>query len=102
MNGSDIHTSVNDKRDNFGFPIVNRPNLEGFPSKGKRYRHEKVPDLHNESFPTMGNGADFANVKEPTGLVIGTLKNPTKCLLRWKPDRRSNFFFSPIILIIHF
>ena len=25
----------------------------------------------------------------------GTLKNPTKCLWRWEPDRRSNFFFSP-------
>ena len=25
----------------------------------------------------------------------GTYKNPTKCLWRWKPDRRSNFFFSP-------
>ena len=22
-------------------------------------------------------------------------KNPTKCLWRWEPDRRSNFFFSP-------
>ena len=26
---------------------------------------------------------------------MGTLKNPTKCLWRWEPDRRSNFFFSP-------
>ena len=25
----------------------------------------------------------------------GTLKNPTKCLWRWEPDRRSYFFFSP-------
>ena len=25
----------------------------------------------------------------------GTLTNPTKCLWRWEPDRRSNFFFSP-------
>ena len=25
----------------------------------------------------------------------GTLKNPTKCLWRWEPDRRSNYFFSP-------
>ena len=25
----------------------------------------------------------------------GTLKNPTKCLWRWEPDRRSNFFNPP-------
>ena len=29
------------------------------------------------------------------GARTGTLKNPTKCLWRWEPDRRSNFFFSP-------
>ena len=29
------------------------------------------------------------------GTRTGTLKNPTKCLWRWEPDRRSNFFFSP-------
>ena len=26
---------------------------------------------------------------------MGTLKNPTKCLWHWEPDRRSNFFFNP-------
>ena len=29
------------------------------------------------------------------GAGTGTLKNPTKCLWRWEPDRRSYFFFSP-------
>ena len=29
------------------------------------------------------------------GARTGTLKNPTKCLWRWEPDRRSNFFFGP-------
>ena len=29
------------------------------------------------------------------GTWTGTLKNPTKCLWRWEPDRTSNFFFSP-------
>ena len=29
------------------------------------------------------------------GARTGTLKNPTKCLWRWEPDRWSNFFFSP-------
>ena len=29
------------------------------------------------------------------GAWTGTLKNPTKCLWRWEPDRRSYFFFSP-------
>ena len=29
------------------------------------------------------------------GARTGTLKNPTKFLWRWEPDRRSNFFFSP-------
>ena len=29
------------------------------------------------------------------GARTGTLKNPTKCLWRWEPDRRSYFFFSP-------
>ena len=29
------------------------------------------------------------------GAWTGTLKNPTKYLWRWEPDRRSNFFFSP-------
>ena len=29
------------------------------------------------------------------GARTGTLKNPTKCLWRWEPDRRSNFFFNP-------
>ena len=36
--GSDVHTSVYDKRDDFGFPIVNFPLLSGdvslFPSYG--------------------------------------------------------------------
>ena len=26
---------------------------------------------------------------------LNGLKNPAKCLWRWEPDRRSNFFFSP-------
>ena len=26
---------------------------------------------------------------------MDTLKNPTKCLWRWEPDSRSNFFFCP-------
>ena len=26
---------------------------------------------------------------------MDTLKNPTKCLWRWEPDRRSNIFFNP-------
>ena len=29
------------------------------------------------------------------GARTGTLKNPTKCLWRWKPDLRSNFFNPP-------
>ena len=29
------------------------------------------------------------------GAWTGTLKNPTKCLWRWEPDRRSKLFFSP-------
>ena len=29
------------------------------------------------------------------GARTGTLKNPTKCLWRWEPDRRSNFFSLP-------
>ena len=29
------------------------------------------------------------------GAWMGTLKNPTKCLWRSEPDRRSNYFFSP-------
>ena len=29
------------------------------------------------------------------GTRTGTLMNPTKCLWRWEPDRRSNFFFNP-------
>ena len=29
------------------------------------------------------------------GVWMGTLKNPTKCLWRWEPDRRSHYFFSP-------
>ena len=29
------------------------------------------------------------------GAWTGTLKNPTKCLWRWEPDGRSNFFLNP-------
>ena len=29
------------------------------------------------------------------GAWAGPLKNPTKCIWRWKPDRRSNFFSPP-------
>ena len=29
------------------------------------------------------------------GVWTGTLKNPTKCLWRWEPDRRYNFFSPP-------
>ena len=31
----------------------------------------------------------------PCRCRTGTLKNPAKCLWRWEPDRRYNFFFSP-------
>ena len=31
----------------------------------------------------------------PCRCRTGTFKNPTKCLWRWEPDRRYNFFFSP-------
>ena len=31
----------------------------------------------------------------PCRCRTGTLKKPTKCLWRWEPDRRYNFFFSP-------
>ena len=31
----------------------------------------------------------------PCRCWTGTLKNPAKCLWRWEPDRRYNFFFSP-------
>ena len=31
----------------------------------------------------------------PCRCRTGTLKNPTKCLWRWEPDRRYNFFFNP-------
>ena len=44
------------------------------------------------------NGAVFRNrIKRVVrvGAETGMLKNPTKCLWRWKPDRRSDFFFSP-------
>ena len=33
------------------------------------------------------------------GVWTGTLKNPAKCLWRWEPDRRFNFFFSPPALL---
>ena len=35
--GNDIHTSVNDKRDDFGFPIVNFPWLSGDVSRLPSY-----------------------------------------------------------------
>ena len=31
----------------------------------------------------------------PCRCRTGTFKNPAKCLLRWEPDRRFNFFFIP-------
>ena len=31
----------------------------------------------------------------PCRCLDGQLKIPTKCLWRWEPDRRSNYFFSP-------
>ena len=45
------------------------------------------------------NGAVCRNHRKKewsrVGVWTGTLKNPTKCLWRWEPDRRSNFFFNP-------
>ena len=35
------------------------------------------------------------------GAWTGTLKNPTKSLWRWEPDRRSNFFSPPAHLCRH-
>ena len=48
---------------------------------------------------TQGNPF-YGNFEKPPNFPVnywtGTLKNPTKCLWRWKPDRRPNyFFFSP-------
>ena len=31
----------------------------------------------------------------PNRCLDGHVKEPTKCLLHWEPDHRSNFFFSP-------
>ena len=45
------------------------------------------------------NGAVFRNnrIKRVARVSAwtGTLNNPTKCLWRWKPDCRFNFFFNP-------
>ena len=37
-------------------------------------------------------------VKSPprVGACTGMFKKPTKCIWRWEPDRRCNFFFSPL------
>ena len=35
------------------------------------------------------------------GAWTGTLKNPTKCLWRWEPDRRYNFFSPPAHMCRH-
>ena len=42
----------------------------GLPDKGKRHWYEIVPDLPNEGFPTIGNGAEFPNVKDPACLQL--------------------------------
>ena len=44
--------------------------------------------------PTKWGGVSESPYKKG-GAGSGTLKNHTKCLWRWEPDRRSNFFFSP-------
>ena len=37
----------------------------------------------------------------PCRCRTGTLKNPTKCLWRWEPDRRYNFFLGPPAVPAH-
>ena len=41
------------------------------------------------------NECNFRKIVIPGLQKRTSLKNPTKCLWRWEPDRRSNFFFSP-------
>ena len=51
--------------------------------------------------PRISNGpclihTPFYNIRVvPWRCRTGTLKNPAKCLRRWEPDRRYNYFFSP-------
>ena len=137
--GNNIHTSVYDKREDFGFPIVNFPWLSGdvprllsygiYISQLVRFARwctnvlisilnifkslqtyfAGIADI--TSFGTrlessLGPTRNFCpnlvqyrfknmNLWSRVGARTGTLKNPTKCLWRWEPDRRSNFFFSP-------
>ena len=56
-------------------------------------------DLHAQGNKIFVQTENKAILKSINIRVISTfplpLKNPTKCLWRWEPDRRSNFFFSP-------
>ena len=72
---------------------------EVFPPWGPGNKSRMCPPYPKRDRKRRLNGAVCRNhrIKGCSRVVArtGTLKNPTKCLWRWEPDRRSNFFFSP-------
>ena len=73
----------------------------------KLYTPVRTPVVSDENTSSVSqvfrkrrlNGAVSRNNRikrvAPCRCRTGTLKNPTKCLWRWEPDRRYNFFFGP-------
>ena len=60
---------------------------------------ENTPSVSPACRKRRLNGAVYRNHRinrvVPCQCRTGTLQNPAKCLWRWEPDRRYNFFFSP-------
>ena len=59
--------------------------------------HSFYPITWDHSFLSLSCLRTFwvSNIPRYFYFAFQTLKNPTKCIWRWEPDRRSNFFFSP-------
>ena len=69
------------------------------PHEGLGVKSRMCPPYPQRDRKRRLNGAVCRNHRikgwSRVGARTGTLKNPMKCLWRWEPDRRSNFFFSP-------
>ena len=117
--GNDIHTSVYDKRDDFGFPIINFPWLSGYvprlPSYGiyilqlVRFARccSKVFDFHSKNLQItsklLTQGYRYHKLRKTFGKLFGSYSELCQNLVQYRfknmylkesPTRSSTVIFS--------
>ena len=82
-------------------PLLYFNYLVSAPVRARTVKSRMCPPYPQRDRKRRLNGPVCRKGWSRVGARTGTLKNPTKCLWRWEPDRRSNFFSPPAHLCRH-